>query len=663
MKQDNCGYQREAHRIIEKYFPFEEKNILANWAGFCKITNAGKISQGNSVNYYVLLKFPDDFCDDFGLKREIVAVINPFQKFEPRTYQVFDKILDIIGERNRVEKICYIIFSADSDIEKSLREMTGDKDSQVIIPFDYNEAKKIISYQVSNKFRNYFYSRDLFDVSTPLKEDYYFFGRSNLSTEIIQKHRENQNSGLFGLRKTGKTSILFDVMRKCVNVDVLAVFVDCQNTSFSKNRWNRALYYIVEQAYHVAGLDVPFNEDDFTETNASKFFEHAILELFKKTNKTIIFLFDEIENITFKKSPVQHWSDGSDFVFFWQSIRSVYQKIGKIFTFCIFGTNPMCVETPTVGGADNPIFNMFTPNYIKGFDVGTTNEMVGKLGKMMGLNFDDTIYSKLTEDYGGHPFLIRQVCSFISKSLTSRPAKVDRNRYQVAKEKFNRECVYFEQLIEVLVSFYPDEYEVLLMLACDDKENFNYFARNDYGMIRHLVGYGIISENDGEYDFRIDAMKEFLKMRASVDKFVFTTPEAKWQKLTTERNNLEIRLRKMVMNILRIGYGELDAKEYVVSKIYKGDRKYMSFSYAELFDSRKCNIFLKNLLTLINGKWERFKDYWIEQDLFINSMSILTKEGRFDCHANVPEAEEMAMIMSAVKFIDKGVKKFEDQLI
>ena len=53
--------------------------------------------------------------------------------------------------------------------------------------------------------------------------------------------------------------------------------------------------------------------------------------------------------------------------------------------------------------------------------------MVRKLGRIMGLRFDEIIYGKLTEDFGGHPFLIRHVCSVINRiSPAERPVIVDK---------------------------------------------------------------------------------------------------------------------------------------------------------------------------------------------------------------------------------------------
>ena len=68
----------------------------------------------------------------------------------------------------------------------------------------------------------------------------------------------------------------------------------------------------------------------------------------------------------------------------------------------------------------------------------------------MGIKFDETIYSKLTEDYGGHPFLVRRVCSMIAQNYPNRPVTIDRIKYQAIRDKFNRESDYFKMLLEVL---------------------------------------------------------------------------------------------------------------------------------------------------------------------------------------------------------------------
>ncbi|MDR0269340.1 hypothetical protein [Paenibacillus sp.] len=49
----------------------------------------------------------------------------------------------------------------------------------LIVPFTYDEfiKRKITQEGVENKLREYFYSRDLFAIESPIRNDSYFFGR------------------------------------------------------------------------------------------------------------------------------------------------------------------------------------------------------------------------------------------------------------------------------------------------------------------------------------------------------------------------------------------------------------------------------------------------------------------------------------------------------
>lgn len=290
--------------------------------------------------------------------------------------------------------------------------------------------------------------------------------------------------------------------------------------------------------------------------------------------------------------------------------------------------------------------------------------MVRKLGRLMGIKFDEGIYTRLVEDYGGHPFLIRQVCSAIAKKYSQRPIQIDRLKYTAVRDEYNRESEYFDMLLEVLTQFYSEEYEMLNMLASGDLETFKYFADQDYSMVKHLIGYGIVRASGDTYDFQIDSVKDFL-VRKQQRKTLVKTPEEKWAYTCVQRNLLETALRKVVKVTLRIAYkSESAAKEAIVKKIYGSDaRKYSLYSYGDLFDSRKSTIYLKNLKDLINANWEYFKDYWSNQELFISSMDLLNCEGRFDAHATIPDDDEITLINAAIRTIKKGVEKFNDAFL
>ena len=105
-----------------------------------------------------------------------------------------------------------------------------------------------------------------------------------------------------------------------------------------------------------------------------------------------------------------------------------------------------------------------------------------------------------------------------------------------------------------------------------------------------------------------------------------------------------------------------NAKKYVVEKIYGSDKSYYSLSYPDLFDSRKSTIYFKNLITLIKGKWDFFKDYWSNQEMLLQAFNLINDEGRFDCHASIPTKEEMDILFSAISLVRKGIDKYNSEM-
>ncbi|MDD6236926.1 MAG: hypothetical protein PUB00_06040, partial [Clostridiales bacterium] len=395
-----AGIHPSAQVNIDSDFSKKETEIVRRWSDLWYITSAGKRTVNKSDYKFMLAKPTPSVEEAFGITQEIVIILSPYDNFEARTLEAYGNLVAEFVEQ-RYEKICYVLISADEQIENKLKDYLTNQENQIIVPFSYRsfEINKTDSHFIRNQFRRFFYSRDLFDYSEPLKKDTFFFGRNEIVTQIISKHRSGQNYGLFGLRKTGKTSIIYDILRKCDTQGFIAIAIDCQNPSFNMRRWNGALFYVINEICTRCGLEWPINEADFTQENASQFFQGYVERISKATNKKLLIMFDEIENITFGKSSAEHWCNDLDFVFFWQSIRSAYQALSDVFTFCIFGTNPKCVEDSTILGKDNPIFNAFQPAYIPGFSHEQTREMVRKLGRIMGITFDEGIYTRLVEDY------------------------------------------------------------------------------------------------------------------------------------------------------------------------------------------------------------------------------------------------------------------------
>jgi hypothetical protein len=75
-------------------------------------------------------------------------------------------------------------------------------------------------------------------------------------------------------------------------------------------------------------LDVKLrHESKYSEKFAASSFERDMkLIVASLGKKPALLIFDEIENISPSSASSDHWRTGNDFVYFWQTLRSVFQS-------------------------------------------------------------------------------------------------------------------------------------------------------------------------------------------------------------------------------------------------------------------------------------------------------------------------------------------------
>ncbi|MDN2707972.1 ATP-binding protein [Janthinobacterium sp. SUN118] len=646
-------------------FTADEYKIVNNLSRHFYVTTGCKeIKIGKSQYRYFFLKFTTAKAMTYGLNDEIIVLFSPFENFEPRTLDAIEEI----QEKNsgfRLDKICAFVISKDEKfIDKIDRTIKSHKESRIVTPFTYLE----LSIDRNDDFyreriKKYFFERNLFDFDSPLRKDLYFFGRDNICLSIIDKHESLQNSSLFGLRRSGKTSILLSVCRRLAAKGGLFTLVDCQLLHLG--RWWDALYFIADKASKDTRSKININRGNYTEFNSGMEFDKDITKIFHKNGKTILLILDEIEQITFDISFSAHWRSGEDYVKFWHVLRSVFQKPQPPITFSIAGTNPRCLETPIAHGGDNPLFGQIAPEYIEKFEVPQTKQMIETLSSYMGIKFEEDIYSYLTREFGGHPFLIRQACSYIKNMLDANSnRRVDRILYEEAAKNFNEGVGqgFCDMVVGVLAEHYPDEYTMLCYLARGDNEDFDQLALNDGNYVQHLVGYGVIYKATIGYDFQIDAIKKHLARKEKYQRLKLTNAE-KLAEISERRNHVEHRLRKLVQQILRVLLGESAAIQQILAKHdVKSKRKYFSLSYKELFDPHKHEIYFDDLRELMRKNWNpSFQNVFSEDvEKFNSKMILLNSIGRSDAHRkNVPDSD-MQIFRGTMTWLEENVNSYLD---
>ena len=298
-------------------FGDREQELIKRLAHQWYLTSSGaEIRLAASRYDYFLMKPTPMFAEMFNIERELIVVLSPYKTFEPRTLDVFDAAQRQLSDL-RVESVCRVLISDDPDAERKVTDLLKtDPEQPVVIPFTFDElSTSYDDFFLRNRFRRHFYTRDLFAFLSPLRRDLYFFGRSQLLQEIINKHRSGEHTGLFGLRKSGKTSIIYAIERHLRIHGGAFLSIDCESPSVHGLRWFELLEKLVRNYKSVRNSKVRIRPGSrYTETTAADSFTDDVLRIYRSTpHAPLMILFDEIERLSPTIGSSPHWRDGSDF--------------------------------------------------------------------------------------------------------------------------------------------------------------------------------------------------------------------------------------------------------------------------------------------------------------------------------------------------------------
>jgi hypothetical protein len=257
------------------------------------------------------------------------------------------------------------------------------------------------------------------------------------------------------------------------------------------------------------------------------------------------------------------------------------------------------------------------------------------------------LYSKLVEDFGGHPFLIRQFCSEVHKQcLGDRPAEVDRVLYARVMTTFRMTAIdYLAMIVSVLRDWYPDEYDMLRFLAHGDQTTFTDFARDHALYTRHLIGYGLITQSAHGFGFNIEALREYLNALHKYERLNLSDDE-KVAEVSARRNRIEKLLRVAIRNVLRTTYGRKKAGECALAAIPEKRREAVGTSDIDVLFARDASpLFFLELISIIKREWAAFQNVFeMEKNKLELILDEVNSSGRPDAHAKYVDNDEFVQL-------------------
>lgn len=355
-----------------------------------------------------------------------------------------------------------------------------------------------------------------------------FFGRELDLQRLMRDIDDGHNVGVFGLRKVGKTSLLMQ-LRELRPVDVIVYFdlqgVPSEVQDCAYIYWaiaNSLKQEIEKKKDNSAASEVVFElgsqKSPSFQKKTSRLFDHdirAVLRWAEQQNAytRIILIIDEVDRLL----PAPSFSAGfQGYPDFFAYLRGASQNSNGRFITIITAANPALCEQAMWEGRDNPIFQFYHQMFLPPLAYNDCYDMIVKLGKGMGIDYDPQSIEAIFAATSGHPYLTRLLCSHVGQMNPERPLHIIPASIEKAKSEFLRgeATPIFNEILERLDTFFPVERDLLMFIAdgIDDENELVNLSNQPVDIaLYHLVGYQLVERLDGKCRIKIDLLREWLR--------------------------------------------------------------------------------------------------------------------------------------------------------
>lgn len=318
------------------------------------------------------------------------------------------------------------------------------RDHFVLIPIPFAAVEKAVTDPaacaglLAQYADRYLPGADLFDDRNAIGDTLSFFGRSELLHRLEEELLRKQGVGLFGLRKSGKTSILLQLGFSLRQHPI--VHLDLQPYG-GKPRYGAELFNEILRQLSVLMHDSPterLRDRDKTSTLTSETFPiespatALTIEFIQRIGKIsaeltqagyeppILLFLDEVERIL--PTPTDPAEKVEEFNAFFGGLRALSQEQRQL-GLLVADVHPDCNrinQWQQEGVPTNPVFSFFKEVFLSPFSAEETQTMLVDISRLMGRSFDPETLAIIHQDTGGHPFISRQLASLLCAKVTEQ---------------------------------------------------------------------------------------------------------------------------------------------------------------------------------------------------------------------------------------------------
>ena len=424
---------------------------------------------------------------------------SPFRDLQIRAFAAARESLSNL--RREVTPDLVFFFSPDDRLATKLEDWSKLEFAGIPLSVDLDEDPLALISLI----RDHIFARDLFYETSPVKGKR-FFGRKTLLQSLRDDLNRQQVTALFGLRKSGKTSVLIQLADEIDASTTITVLMDLESLPSPPDDPTPDLLADLRTKLQLQLKAKGHRTKEIAELGGRPTiieFKNALQGLLHRLAEDgvrVVLMLDEIEYLTpadridIAEGPMPQVAQ------LLGALRSLVQE-NPNFVFMLSGLTSAITESGRLYGRPNPLFAWAKTRYLTPLSEDEANDLARATGGQMGIEITDDALASLYEASGGHAFLYR---NFASAVVSTLPINVYRRR--IERSDVLRESIPWrrsmagniEEMLAHLERYYPTEH-VLLEFLRDDPEDFHALVQDEGTALYHLLQLGLVTQEGNEY--------------------------------------------------------------------------------------------------------------------------------------------------------------------
>lgn len=457
--------------------------------------------------WLALIRFSSELEDRFGIYREVAVIYSPHSDLQGRTIsRISDALEHLPRERQGYETSCCFLWAPDTRLVTKLDQFS--RTERVVLPLTSESPDQWLVKLTARLYR-----QDLYREKTFVTGDQ-FFGRRKLLSAIRNDLKNGKVVSVFGTRKTGKTSVLKEMVRASDadrGTDLIQVYVYYDLEHLPSVESSDPISELVEDLAEELRLELKrrgLRTKEIAEVAGEaslRDFRRALTATLQHPANhqlSLVIILDEIEHLCPPNvSEIKGNDNNGKVPQFFGVLRKLVQELDN-FSFAVAGLAPAIVESGELFGRHNPLFQLAQTYFMAPFGRDESAELLSGIGRRLGLRWSERAIELAHRESGGHVVLLRELGASVWQNTTRTGTGVTHvsvHDVESAIPPYRRRVrAQISETLEHIRRYYPDEYE-LCEEAIVSVDGFQALAEIYPSEINRLSNLGVIQEREGRW--------------------------------------------------------------------------------------------------------------------------------------------------------------------